>query len=226
MLQHHEHSRVLDLYHELSKMCSENDFDHLKVSMQRMIRAFIAIPLNTGIQTELAAFVSRYRISRENGFRPVKADIIHLTVKFLGDSTQAQLEHVSAGLDVITRTFQSFPLVVETVGAFPNWDRTRVVWVGVNAPPSLQSLYGQIDQLTVKAGFASEGKRFTPHLTLARLTTTPPETAAASALNRLKTLSPVPVFGQLQAAEVILFQSTLTPQGPIYKAISRHAFQG
>ncbi len=225
MVQHHEHSRVLDLYHELSKMCSETVSDHVKVTMPQMIRAFIAIPLDPAIRANLAAFITRYRLSRETGFRPVKADIIHLTLKFLGDTTREQLQQILSGLDQIIHTSPAFPLAVENVGAFPNWERARVVWAGVKSPVALQTLYARIDQHTEELGFPSEGKRFTPHLTLARLTTTPPETAAVPIVNRLRTITPAPVFGEMQAREVILFQSTLTPQGPIHTPVSRHAFQ-
>lgn len=193
--------------------------------MQPLIRSFIAIQLTAGIHTGLADFTARYNLDRRNGFRPVKPQNIHLTLKFLGDATPDQLTGVKVALEKITTCAKPFHISIQAVGAFPGWERPRSIWAGVQAPDLLQTLYAQIYNATEALGFESESRRFTPHLTLARIASTPPGESTMQVLRTLRNLSPMPTFGEMDVSAVTLFKSTLQPEGPIYTQLSIHQFQ-
>lgn len=194
--------------------------------MKETIRSFIAIPLPYEIQSNLAEFSTKFGIHQRNGFRPVKAGNIHLTLKFLGDTTSQQIDSVKKLLFQIVQNQTFIQIKFEGVGAFPNWNQPRIIWVGMTGSPALENLYKKIDQSTVDLGFASEGRRFSPHLTLARVNSSMSDPQFARAITAIRTLSPAPSFGEMQAKELILFKSDLQPGGPIYSALSHHPFLG
>ena len=64
--------------------------------------------------------------------RWVKADSIHLTLKFLGQVPSDQLELITSSLRTAVAAHAPFTLEVDDAGCFPNIHRPRVVWVGVH----------------------------------------------------------------------------------------------
>jgi 2'-5' RNA ligase len=55
------------------------------------------------------------------------------------------------------------------VGAFPNFRRARVVWMGVEHEARLELLHHDVEVACEALGFELEGRAFRPHLTLARV---------------------------------------------------------
>lgn len=194
--------------------------------MQPMIRSFIAIQLTQEVHSKLREFSKGFTLVRQNGFRPVQPENIHLTLKFLGDATPIQIEDVKKALKEITVYAQPFKINLRGVGAFPGWERPKIIWVGIDSPRQLEALFQQIDAATVKIGFPSEGRGFSPHLTLARISTSPVAPQAIPILQALRKLTPPPHFGEIQVNSVILFRSVLQPAGPVYTPLSIHPFTG
>jgi len=191
--------------------------------MTNLIRSFIAVPLTTQIHQNLDAFTRQYGLnSRDLGFKPVDSKNIHLTLKFLGEIDQNLARSVSEALDLVATKIQPFPASVRGVGAFPGWtNRARVVWAGVEPADRLGSIYRLIDDATVKLGLPSEGRGFSPHLTLARLSFM--TAGSEQVLNKLKILAPQPDFGEFPVDRIVLFKSVLQPQGPVYSVLSSHS---
>ncbi len=150
----------------------------------------------------------------------VKPEIVHLTLKFLGEIDEKKSAEVCAAMDSITRTVKSFELSVKNIGAFPKIEHPRVVWVGLDkGSAEIAALASQIDEALAHIGFNKESRPFSPHLTIGRV---------RSSLNKDKLkekmvsatasidISSVPPH---QVSSIVLFQSTLTPQGSIYTKI-------
>lgn len=191
-----------------------------------MIRSFIAIPLPVEIQLKMEEFARTSNITQRNGFRPVKADNIHLTLKFLGDATPEQIQSVRGCLAELVQTQRPFRVSFEGIGAFPNWNQPRVIWIGMRAPMELEQLFNAIDRSTVKLGFPSEGRKFSPHLTLARVNASMGDAQFARVIQTLRTLAPQPMIGEMTASHLHLYRSDLQPGGPVYSVLSSHPFQG
>jgi RNA 2',3'-cyclic 3'-phosphodiesterase len=94
---------------------------------------------------------------------------LHLTLKFLGEQPDEIVEPLRQAVDDVSRTHRQFAMRVEGVGAFPNFRRARVVWIGIAADPRLELLHHDLEVACERLGFAVEGRPFRPHLTLARV---------------------------------------------------------
>lgn len=194
--------------------------------MKTLIRSFIAIPLPVEIQTKLEEFTRINHMTQHNGFRPVKSHNIHLTLKFLGDATPQQIQSVKTCLEEIVLSQNLFRITFEGVGAFPNWNQPRVIWIGMRAPTELEKLFKIIDQSTENLGFPSEGRKFSPHLTLARVNSSMADPSFSHVIQTLKSLAPQPKIGEMTASQIHLYQSDLQPGGPVYSILSSHLFKG
>jgi 2'-5' RNA ligase len=135
------------------------------------IRTFIAVPLNPDIRAE-AGKLARKLQSLSRGIKWVKPQSMHLTLKFLGNITKEEVQKVFTAMD---RLFASppKPLTLHTadLGAFPNLKRPRVLWIGLQGEglPSLLDLQREVEENLASEGFPKEQRKFSPHLTLARV---------------------------------------------------------
>jgi len=177
------------------------------------MRAFIAIDLPDSLHAALAEAQQAFRetCGEANWRRP---EGIHLTLKFLGEITDAQTKQVVEALGRLG-PFAPFPVEVKGFGFFPKAERPRVFWAGVVAPPALAELAGRIEDSMERAGFAREDRPFSPHLTLARFNIPRPQPALVAASRSTESL------GKFEASDFFLFESKLSPQGAQYRRVMR-----
>ena len=135
-------------------------------------RTFVAIELPADLRDRLShsAFTMAGKWA-DGGLRPVASDNIHLTLRFLGDTDVEKVAAVIGGLDEIAAKQATFLVTTDQVGGFPNLRRPRVIWAGLTDPDAqLTTLNRQVERLVQSLGWERErGKRFSPHLTLARV---------------------------------------------------------
>lgn len=183
------------------------------------IRAFIAIELSSEIRQQIDGVTRRLKSMIPNAVRWVPANNIHLTLKFLGESSPANLALLGKSLPAVVGRHQAFAFQVGSLGAFPNIHRPRVIWLGVQAPPALTDLYRCIETETQHLGYEPEERGFSAHLTIGRVnqSASPADVAAVSAV-----LSQVTVnkLGSVAVKGVILFRSDLNPAGSIYTPLA------
>ena len=153
--------------------------------------------------------------------RWTKPDGIHLTLKFLGDTPQDNVQTVVQGVTAAAAGFAPFEFHVSGFGCFPNPRKARVLWVGIPEPPKpLAGLQRAVDLHMHTLGYEKETRPFSPHLTLGRVNKTiSPEERQQLAEVIAKTQ--VAQLGTVPAHEVILFQSDLLPGGAVYTALAR-----
>lgn len=151
--------------------------------------------------------------------RWVPVNNIHLTLFFLGEVSTANLSSVTNELQAEASQHPAFEIIVGKLSAFPNANRPRVVWIGVQAPPVLAELQNGIAQRMNRLGYANEERDFTPHLTLGRVSRTaePGEVRRIGEAIRQKE---VDLLGQVDIRKVHLFRSDLRPTGAVYESIS------
>lgn len=142
--------------------------------------------------------------------RWVRPEHYHLTLKFLGETELPVAEALSAV------AHPRFTLTFASVGRFPPRGQAKVVWIGVRPDPSLQELFGKVEQALEPLGVAREKRRFQPHLTLGRV-------RRGSSLPAFegwaRKIGDEPL-ASLEVGRFELVESQLTPRGPIYKTIS------
>jgi 2'-5' RNA ligase len=186
------------------------------------MRAFIALALPEAVRDSLGRLQEELRTSRAD-VKWVESENLHVTMRFLGEVTQAQGESVK---QLVERTAAASPPVrvsLHQVGAFPSVQAARVVWVGVEeGKDELTRLAEQIEEGCRALGLAAEERPFAAHVTLGRVRSPKRRRELSEALARLTWEPPVP----WEARALALFQSILTSSGPRYTALAQLPFAG
>ena len=140
----------------------------------------------------------------------------HLTLKFLGEVDEAAVPKLTAAADRAAARHPPLEMSVREVGAFPNFRRARVVWIGVEQEPRLELLHHDLEQFCEQEGFEVEGRPFRPHITLARV-------RSALPVERMRALARVARSVRMRATmpveRITLFESTLAPSGAHYRRL-------
>lgn len=183
------------------------------------IRAFIAIELSDAIREKLSQLLTRLKCPETSAVRWVPVSNIHLTLKFLGDTSPSNLEILSKILHAEAARRKPFEFEVGGIGTFPNLRRPRVIWVGVQAPRELLALQRSIEAEAVRLGYNPDGRPFSPHLTLGRVNqnATPHEVRQIS---EVLLRQPSETLGKISVDRVILFRSDLRPTGAVYTPLA------
>ncbi|HPS56711.1 MAG TPA: RNA 2',3'-cyclic phosphodiesterase [Spirochaetota bacterium] len=173
-------------------------------------RMFIAMPVE-------APEIDRVRTELEKSGRCLKVvhdDNYHITLKFLGDTGLDRCDGLVAALDSSSRP-QKVECVIKGLGCFPGIADPSVIWAGMEYDSRLmEKLFLFAENAAVAAGFPPEQRRFTPHLTLARVRR---ESMVPAALKDYIKSSRETVYSQCVIDRVILFESVLKKNGPEYK---------
>ncbi len=187
-----------------------------------MIRAFLAIDLPESYRIGLAA-VQEYLKKSGADVRWTSVTGIHLTLKFFGEIEESQVDTLAAAASDITCVTPAFTLSVQGVGTFPSPKSPRVIWLGLSGQTEiLAHLVENLEQVFAPLGFAPEKRHFTPHLTLGRVRSS----QGREALSRsLQTVS-MPDFPELLVEQLVLFRSTLRPQGALYTPLRQISLRG
>ena len=180
--------------------------------MPEFIRTFVAIPVIPSreikrILVELAELKGPLRV--------LNHEDVHLTLAFLGDTPINRTHEVSEVLRETLCTHNLFDVNVVGLGAFPDRKRPRVVWAGLDPQEPLRKLANDISSRLAALGFPKEERRYSPHLTLARVKGRPPEQLFAffDELGDAK-------FGEIRVDRVVYYQSELLEKGPKYTPLA------
>lgn len=180
------------------------------------IRTFIAIEISPELRAELERTIGSLR-SAFGGVRWLKPENIHLTLKFLGDTEIDRIDAVNAILGEVAIRHRPLTVKLGGLGCFPNLKRPRVIWLGIERRQELIALAGDIEEGLAGLGFEKEKRAFRPHLTLGRVKAPLDGSKLTDAFRRLGADS----FVSLDIEMILLLQSTLTPRGAVYQALSK-----
>jgi 2'-5' RNA ligase len=185
-----------------------------------VIRAFIAIDLSPEILQRLEQVSVQLKTRLEGvPVRWVLVDNIHLTLKFLGDVSLANVEMLKKILKTEVNEHHAFEISVGGLGAFPSPHRPRVVWVGLEAPTELMAVQNGVESAMARLGYAREERPFSAHLTLGRVSRNAmgrDERLIGDAIEAIK----LGFLGVARVNEVHLYKSDLHPNGAVYTRLS------
>jgi 2'-5' RNA ligase len=187
-------------------------------------RTFLGLPIPPAQRTRLGRLQGL--IAPEiPGARWIEPDLFHLTLAFLGEVPDVEINHLCRSVADASAGFEPMTLNLQSLGVFPDLARPRVVWVGVTGPglDGLAGLREAVVQAASEAGYPPEDDRFHPHITLGRIKGRKGEEVDLSRL--------IPHYrswaaGLFTVTEVVTYASTLTPEGPSYMALSRTPLRG
>jgi len=178
------------------------------------MRLFIAMPLPEEIEEHLGKVI--FALKQKRGkVKWVAPKNIHLTVKFLGEVDEDQVDKITPLLTEVALKFKVIKTSSDRVGAFPNLSHPKIIWAGLNGETArMTEIAEAIEDALEPLGFEKENRRFKAHLTLGRI-------KDGRDLNELtdyiKSYDFTPAAFDMD--RIVLFKSTLTPRGPIYERL-------
>lgn len=182
------------------------------------MRLFIAIEIPENIRAGFASLLKEFRAIAPQ-LKWVRAENLHVTLKFLGETNPAKLDALQTVLSAV-RSPEPVNLEFRGLGFFPNEKRPRVFWAGMEASPNLKTLAADIDQAVHRLGFPLEQRPFAPHLTLARFSLPGVPPKLSQEIKEKSSRS----FGSLTAHEFHLIESKLKPSGAEYTTLQTFRF--
>ena len=184
--------------------------------MKDTIRTFIAIKIVP--QNELKSFFGKAKKSfSDEPIKWVDENNLHLTLRFLGETTYEQVHIISRSIENIANQTENFSLILKGTGYFINNRLPKVLFIKVAESENLKNLAKLIESEVSEKGFESDHKSFKPHLTLGRIKYLKNIERFDLFYNNWKEYE----FQTVQVEEIIYYQSILISNGSIYKPLGK-----
>jgi 2'-5' RNA ligase len=181
---------------------------------QERIRSFVAVDLDEPTVRERIITAQKGLDQTRAQLKLVNPEIMHLTLRFLGEIPQTTVELVKESMNDLR--FSPFEVEFFGLGAFPGPSRINVIWVGItHGQEQLNEIFRQLEPKFRQIGLPPDEKGFSPHLTIARVKSALNKAALGEYVTRMREQD----FGKMPVKSVRLKKSTLTPRGPIYATI-------
>ena len=175
------------------------------------MRLFVALDLPWEVKEELSDLSCNLP-----GARWVPTDNFHLTLRFIGEANRLQAEEIDLALASLRG--RSFQFSLSGLGWFEKNGRVNTLYVGVERNEDLARLQTKVETALNRCGLAPDKRRFTPHVTLARMdmNVTPSLTSFVQANNLYRS-------ALIRADNVTLFSSFLGKDQPTYTPEAEYA---
>ena len=186
------------------------------------MRIFIALELPRFIRERLGQLQQKLK-GTEDRIRWVNPSLIHLTMKFLGELKEEDLEKVIQITQKVASRLPVCRIKIGKIGFFPSFSSARVIWVGIEEEKDkLETLAAELEEKLSQEGFSRNSRKWTSHLTLGRV-------KALKERKKLKALISH-YYEEVEGIEakvktLSIIKSDLTPQGPVYTVLERIPLQ-
>jgi len=184
---------------------------------EKKIRTFVAVLLPDAVKAKISEFVRPLR-KLPADVKWVEEENFHLTLKFLGELTEAEVGKLDCLLAGLFTRENAFLLDYGGWGVFPSRENPRVLWIGLGGDIDyLQEIQGKVEDICADAGFPRDRKKFHPHITLGRIRSRGNlEVLLREAQNTL----PSELQGSFLVERIYLMESKLSRSGPLYTPLN------
>ncbi len=173
------------------------------------MRLFIAFDIPGNLKEQLVDIQKKIK-EGDAKIKWVKAENMHLTLKFLGEVAEEKVEDIKKKLGKLK--FNKFEVEVSEIGVFPSEDYIRVIWAGLKDDEAMKRLVKNIRGAL--PGFKDDYE-FKAHLTIGRVRFVKDKNALVEELKKVKVK-----HERFSVNEFKLYKSTLTREGPIYEKVA------
>jgi len=180
-----------------------------------MKRLFIGVPIQSDKATKQAGIWKNDRKLNSNQLNWTKPENWHITLFFLGDTPISKIALLQNLIEESFKNTKAFNTELIGLGVFPNTLNPKVLWLGLEDIQTLMPAHCQLGDLLLQNGFSFDDKPLKPHLTLARIKYLANRPVFDFLLNDYKEYS----FGSVKIDRIVLYESILTQQGPIYNPL-------
>lgn len=179
-----------------------------------MIRIFLALPLK--VQASLRTTCSKLQDQFSNEkLRWVRQENMHLTIRFFGDVEEERIVELADALKVALSDVPSGEICIKGLGTFENRSSYNVLWAGIEDPEPLREIKSITDEALKEIQPVKIHRNYRPHLTLARMKRIYERERFMDEIVRYEATD----FGTYKLDRLVLFQSILGEQGPVYKEL-------
>lgn len=172
-------------------------------------RGFIAIDINA--TNKIVKFENEVAKTGAD-LKLVEPQNIHITLKFLGDVEEDQVDKIEQIIKESLKDIEPFTIKLNGTGVFPNENYIKVIWIGIEDGQIIGKIAGIIDEKLTKLGFKKERRGFSPHLTIGRVKTAKNKHTLIKTIENYRDED----FSVEEVKSIKLMKSDLTPKGPIY----------
>ncbi len=185
------------------------------------------VPFRAFISADLPPLPRLESLARD--LRELRADLkvvsvehLHLTLKFLGDTEEGLVSEIASAMREASSGIAPFTIRVRGTGAFPNFSRPNVLWVGIEDAEPLARIAKSLDGHLTALGYEPETRPWSAHVTLARVRGRRGLDQARMLLEGRSTEE----FAEVRIEEIRLKQSVLRPGGPEYTTVEAVRLEG
>ena len=181
------------------------------------MRTFVAIKIVVNQELEEAIYNLHFELKEER-IRWVNLNNLHLTLFFLGETLDSQINPITSGLKRIIEKSGQMSISLSGMGLFRNFRDPRVIWIGIEDNPALQELQSRIQDQLVGFGYRKDDRPFRQHLTIGR---------PKGIKNKKKLMEEIEknknrFMQESIIEEVIFYESILKERAPEYRTIERY----
>ena len=188
----------------------------------KAIRTFVAVLIAEDLKQQIARVQGQIKKLAPD-VKWVAPKNIHVTLKFLGNVREDEIGQVRSAVDDAVRAFSPFEIAISGLGAFPSPARARVVWTGIEVgQQQLTDLAAAVDAGVSKLGFEPEERPFKSHITIGRVKTSRHLAGLAAGIEEVDACD----LGTQQVSSVVVMQSELLREGPVYSPLSVSELSG
>ncbi|MBD3210821.1 RNA 2',3'-cyclic phosphodiesterase [Candidatus Micrarchaeota archaeon] len=175
----------------------------------KTMRLFIAVPIPLNLKTRLEELGNEIK---QEGIKLVKPENMHITLKFLGETSEEELEAIKNRLKNVR--FGNFSCRVKDIGVFPNENYIRVVWAGSEDEGQMKSLAEAVQE-----SLGGKKERFSSHITIGRV-------KKKVDLKNFLEAHRGEELGSFEVSEFRLMKSELKKEGPEYSVVETYPAEG
>ena len=177
------------------------------------MRAFLGIPITQELVSKIANVQKRLS---DFDVKLVEKENLHFNLKFFRHIEEEKIDQLKDIVKETSEKFEKFDINISGLGAFPSKNYIRVIWLGVkDGYNEFVALANMIENALEELGFEKEKQKFIPHLTLGRVRSGRNKEKMKEAVKELENIE----IGTMKLDRIVLFQSKLSPKGPIYEEI-------
>ena len=177
-----------------------------------IFRGFIAIDIKA---TSQITMFEKEIAKTGADIKLVEPKNIHITVKFLGDTDENDIDSIEQSIKESVLEIKPFPITLKGTGVFPNQNYIKVIWIGIIDDGNIETIARNIDEKLTPLGFKKENRGFSPHLTIGRVKTARNKDQLLKVIRNYSAVE----FTIQNVQSIALKKSELTPKGPIYTTL-------
>jgi len=189
--------------------------------MTESFRTFISITVPENLKGGIGSLLERLKEEEGSRVRWIKADSAHVTLKFLGDVDQDQVEPIIVSLTQSVEGIHPFTVKIREMSAFPNPAYPKVIWLGLSESTGrLKELVTRVNDGLERFGFEREDRGFHPHLTLGRVKSLNRKGPLIRKIQEFRNHE----IGSMEVDRIFLMRSDLNPRGAVHMSLGEIPF--